>query len=106
MSMTAYALTTNDNPYNPFTEFDAWYAFDLNRELTHRHESYVNCCAILDRFAHTSDALSDSENLHEIEKAINKIIALDLFGVYKKVTGEVNEVRDVEPRNQNTIDTE
>lgn len=98
MSVTAYALTTNDNPYDPFKEFDAWYAFDLNRELTHKHESYVNCCAILDRFAHTSDALSESENLEEIENAIDKIIAIDLFGVYKKVKGNVEEIKDIEPK--------
>lgn len=91
MSTVAYALTTIDNPYDPFDEFDSWYMFDINRELTHRDENYVNCCSILDRFAHTSDALSDSENIAIIEDAINRIIKIDLMGVYKKVRRVVDE---------------
>lgn len=26
-----YALSTIDNPYNPFNEFDSWYDFDMSK---------------------------------------------------------------------------
>lgn len=97
MSTTAYALTTIDNPYDPFTQFDAWYSFDLNRELTHRDEAYVNCCSILDRFAMTSDQLSESENNKEIENAIDRIIKNDPLNVYVKVKKTVPDPKDIDP---------
>ena len=41
------ALTTFDNPYNPFEQFSDWFLFDV--------EKGYNTCAYLDRIAHTSD---------------------------------------------------
>ena len=67
----------------------------MNRELTHRDELYVNCCSILDRFAHTSEALSDEENSREIERAIDEIIKTDVTNVYRKVKREVEEPIEV-----------
>lgn len=28
MTITQYMVSTSDNPFNPFTEFDDWYRFD------------------------------------------------------------------------------
>ena len=47
-------LTTTDNPYDPFTEFEAWYRYD---EAKGYHSS-----AFLARIARTSDQLSEQEN--------------------------------------------
>lgn len=71
-----YMLTTIDNPYNPFTQFEEWFNFD---------ESKGYCtCAYLARIAKTSDLLPDSINDEEITRAMNVII--DLNGdFYKKV---------------------
>jgi hypothetical protein len=42
-------------------------------------------CGYLDRIARTSSQLSDEENEKEIERAIDEIIKLDPFNLYKKV---------------------
>lgn len=75
--MTICALTTKDNPFDPFTQFNEWYNFDIDKGY--------NSCAYLDRIAHTSDRLSDEENAREIERAIDEIIKYDFMNNYKKV---------------------
>ena len=73
-------LTTIDNPYNPFTQFDEWFLFDV--------EKGYNTCDYLGRIARTSDMLTDQENDEEIERAIDEIIKFDFRNIYKKVAGE------------------
>lgn len=75
--MAKCALTTVDNPFNPFTQFDQWYRFDSDKGY--------NSSQYLDRIARTSDQLSDAENDAEIERAIDEIIKYDVLNVYKKV---------------------
>ena len=70
-------ITTEDNPYNPYTHFDDWYAFDTQHGY--------NSCAYLARLARTSEGLSPRENDLEIEEAIDKIVNLNLTGNYKKL---------------------
>lgn len=77
MASTRCALTTFDNPYNPFTQFDSWFLFDV--------EKGYNSCAYLARIAKTSEQLTDEENNEEIENAIDEIIKYDFMNVYKKV---------------------
>ena len=71
------ALTTIDNPFNPFEQFTSWFLFDV--------EKGYNSSDYLARIAKTSDALSDEENTDELERAIDEIIQYDLFDIYKKV---------------------
>lgn len=71
-------LTTFDNPWNPFEEFTQWFLFDTV-------EKGYNSCGLLARFARTSNQLSDFENNEEIERAIDRIIALDFMHIYRKV---------------------
>lgn len=75
--MEEVMLTTVDNPYDPFTQFDDWYAFD-------RIQGY-NTCEYLARICYTSDALSDALNAAEIERAIDEAVKYNVIGVYKKV---------------------
>jgi len=74
----SYRLTTEDNPYNPFTQFDDWLMFDTEK-------GYYSC-DYLGRIAQTSDELSDQENDLEIERAIDEIIKYDFMKVYKKIS--------------------
>lgn len=79
-------LTTFDNPYDPFEQFDSWFLFDV--------EKGYNSCAYLGRVARTSEQLSDEENDLEIERAIDEIIKYDYQNIYRKVRkkSSVNEI--------------
>lgn len=70
-------LSTVDNPFDPFDQFDSWYQFDVDKGY--------NSCAYLARIARTSDQLSDKENDDEVERAIDEIIKYDFMNVYTKV---------------------
>ena len=70
-------LTTIDNPFNPFKDFDSWFLFDV--------EKGYNSCDYLGRIAKTSEQLSDDENNKEIERAIDEIIKYDFMNIYVKV---------------------
>ena len=71
------SITTIDNPYDPFTQFDSWFLFDV--------EKGYNSCAYLGRIARTSEQLSEEENNIEVERAIDEIIKYDFLNIYKKV---------------------
>lgn len=74
-----YMLTTYDNPFNPFEDFERWFKEDIL--LGH------NCCGLLGKKALTSKVFSDEVNEKIIENAVNEIIQSDPL-VYKKVTKE------------------
>ena len=76
-SPKAVMLTTVDNPYNPFTNFDEWKAFDEAKGY--------NTCAYLARIAPTSDELSEVDEARVISDAIDEIIKFNVLGIYKKV---------------------
>lgn len=70
-------VTTMDNPFDPFTQFDDWFAFDLERGY--------NTCSYLARIAITSNELSDVDKALAINTAVDEICRLNLRGNYKKV---------------------
>lgn len=81
--MREVMLTTFDNEFDPFTNYNAWYTEDVR--LGH------NCNGLLATFAFPSNALSDSLNYEEIEQAIDEIIVNDNLNIYKKVVREIEE---------------
>lgn len=80
MNNSKFALSTIDNPFNPFTQFDSWFLFDVGKGY--------NSCSYLARIARTSDQLTEKENDEEIERAIDEIIENDLFNIRIKVVNE------------------
>ena len=76
-------LTTIDNPYDPFDQFDEWYSYD---EFRARMENRPTCCAYLARVSMNSDDVSDNEFNQVMDDAIDEIVELDLSGTFKKVT--------------------
>lgn len=73
-----YMLTTVDNPFNPHTHFDEWYAYD--KRLGH------NTTEFLARVAVTSDELSEADQDLAIEQAIDEIVRENVNGLYRKVS--------------------
>lgn len=69
-------LTTVDNPYDPFDQFDEWLGFDK--------EKGYDCCERVARIAVLSDDMSEEEIDRENERAIDEIIENDILDVYKK----------------------
>lgn len=78
--MREVMLTTTDNPYDPFEQFDEWFAFDTQKGY--------NTCAYLARIAKTSNELPDNMNDEETERAIDEICFFNVTGNYKKVVRE------------------
>jgi len=77
LTKEAYMLTTIDNPFNPFTQFDEWNAYD--EEKGYHTSSY------LARLAYTSDDLDDEMNQIAINDAILEILKTDVTGMYIRV---------------------
>ena len=72
------AITTFDNPFNPFTQFTEWLLFDK--------EKGYNTCEYLAKIAKVEDNLSQQEYNRAVEQAIDSIIKTDPFNIYKKIT--------------------
>lgn len=70
-------LTTIDNPFDPFEDFNSWYMFDVLKGY--------NSCSYLARISKTSDQFTQIENDEELERAIDEIIQYDFLGLYVKV---------------------
>lgn len=74
-------LTTVDNPYDPFTEFDQWNSFD--------QRAGYNSMAFLARISRDSDELSETDRNLAIEQAIDEVVKENVLGLWKKVTAKV-----------------
>lgn len=79
--MKQFALTTFDNPFNPFDDFNQWLSFDKD----HDYDSSEKVM----RLAQLTDDMTDIEENLEIERAIDRIIALDFLNIYKKVSQDI-----------------
>lgn len=80
--VTQYMLTTVDNPFDPFEEYDAWFTWDTSHDY--------NTAAYLSRVTRTSDELSEADVMSAIERAMNEIILHDPLDIYVMVSKEVD----------------
>jgi hypothetical protein len=71
-----HMLTTVDNPWNPFVNYDEWYQWD-------RDQGY-DTPGLLARIANVSLDLSDKDIGDSIETAIDEICSENVNGLYKK----------------------
>jgi hypothetical protein len=76
-------LTTVDNPYDPFTQWDEWFAWDQS--------AGYNTPGMLARIAKSSDELSEADQHLAIQLAIEEIVRENVLGVWRKV--QRNEVK-------------
>lgn len=75
--MESYMITTIDNPYDPFSNFKEWLAYDL--------EKGYNTCGLLAKYVYTSMSLSDAEEEEEIKRGFNEFLKINPFGIHKLV---------------------
>lgn len=71
------AITTHDNPYNPFKEFALWDLFD-------KEKGYYSNQKVARLVQFTSD-MTEKEQMEENERAIDLLISLDFTDTFKKV---------------------
>ena len=74
MERKAIFVSTLDNPYNYFTQFDDWFAFDTQKGY--------NTCSYVARIAMTSTEMSDREYEDAVNDAVMEIVRLNLTGNY------------------------
>ncbi len=79
------AITTVDNPYDVFTQFNEWNAWDL--------EAGYGTCAYLARIVRSSDELSTTDQDLALEYGIDEIIREDVLALYKKVVADHDPVK-------------
>lgn len=84
--MKAVMITTIDNPFDPFTQFDEWYAFDIAK-------GYFTC-SYLARIAVDAKEISDKDASLMNEFAIDEIIEKNPLKIYKKVVKELEDTSD------------
>lgn len=78
-----YMLTTVDNPFNPHTHFDEWYAYDV--KLGHHTLEF------LARIVRSSDELSELDQELAIDQAIDEIVKENVSGLYRKIAATIEE---------------
>lgn len=94
--MSQIMLTTLDNPFNPFTHWKEWWAFD--------HWHGYNCSELLGRIASTSHDLSDEENEETIDEAIREIVREDVTNTYTiAFEDEASRVKELEEMEKNSL---
>lgn len=72
-----FALTTEDNPFNPTTDFDAWNSWDM--------AAGYNTLALLARVGVSSMELSEDDEARAINEAMDAIVSMHDNGFYIKV---------------------
>lgn len=73
-------ITTTDNPFDPFDEFDSWFGFDVEKGY------YTS--SKLARLTNLTEEMTEKEESDEIERAIDRLIEIDPLDIYKKVERE------------------
>lgn len=89
-------LTTIDNPFNPFVDFDSWLNYDMRKGY--------NSINVLARIAKFSDSLTEEENDRENEQAIDDIVEADFTGKWIKVNEETAKLVAAAASNGRRVD--
>lgn len=79
-------VTTKDNPWNPFKNWEEWLRYDI--------EKGYNTCEKIDRLAPISDILPETINREILDDAMTELVKLgayDKFGNFVEYTKITNE---------------
>ena len=74
-------ITTKDNPFDPFTQFDDWSRYD--------EDHGYNTCLLIDRHLTASSELSPTDQKKALDDAIYWILELDVAENYKRVVRKI-----------------
>lgn len=77
-------VTTMDNPYDYFTEFDEWYAYDISHGYDIIGKPY-NTLNYVARVADVNDSMTDEEYSMAVNDAVDEICRFNLTGNYRKI---------------------
>lgn len=66
--MIEWAITTKDNPYSPFAQFDDWFHYDILAEY--------NTCAYLASLWQGSTDASEFDQFNSLQLAIDELVEL------------------------------
>ena len=72
-----FSITTIDNPFNPFDDFENWFLFDCEKNYYTLNK--------LARISKVDDSMTEKEESEEIERAIERLIEIDPLDIYIKV---------------------
>lgn len=75
--MANYLLTTEDNPFDPVTQFDEWFAWD--------EANGYHTCGLLARMGINDADISDADQDAEDDQVIDFIIEINPSMNYKKI---------------------
>lgn len=78
--MMVHMLTTMDNPFSPFTQFNEWFAFDTVKGY--------NTSGLLARLVITSDEISEADQNVAIETAMEEIVRENVSGMHRMVVAD------------------
>lgn len=87
-------ITTIDNPFDPFDDFDNWFYYDI--------EKGYYTCSKLARLAEDREDLSSYEEEQEFERIIDRLIEIDPLKIYKKV----EKITKINEKTQNKTEKE
>lgn len=73
-------LTTIDNPYNPFTQYELWYNYDA--QMGYHTPEYLARITVL------SDGLSPADQQAALEQGVAEALFYNFNGLYCRVTRE------------------
>ena len=75
---TEYMLTTVDNPFDPFTRFEEWLAYDTKLGY--------DTPGMLARITKISNDLSEPDQALAVQSAIDEIVTENVSGMWRKVS--------------------
>jgi len=76
-----FHITTIDNPFDPFENFDDWFQFDVEK-------GYYSCSKIA-RIVENIENTEEKQEDELLEEAIDRLIEIDPLDIYRKLVKEV-----------------
>jgi hypothetical protein len=77
MTMAERMLTTVDNPFDPFFQFDQWLAYDT--------QAGYFTLEFLARIVRSSPELSEADQEQAVDDGISEIVRENVLGIYRAV---------------------